>query len=123
MIFSVLMTYDKTVCMTTFLVFLETREISYLFNINKYHKCEDTARHTHVKIHLSTVFYKCIVCFQAFERFSRHLKKVFYVQKFLATWLVKISFSLKDLQKHHQACSISSLFSNVKIRLTMTIER
>ena len=116
------MKYDKTIYMTTYLDFLETRETSYLFNINKYHKCKGTARHTHVKIHLSTVFYKCIVCFQAFERFSRHLKKVFYVQKFLATWLVNISFSPKDFQRHQQACSISSLFSIVKIRLTMTIE-
>ena len=44
------MTYDKTVYMITYLVFLDTREMSYLFNITKYHKCEDTARHTHVKI-------------------------------------------------------------------------
>ena len=116
------MTHDKTVYMITYLVFLEMRAISYLFNINKYHKCEDTAKHNHVKIHLSTVLYKRIVCFQAFERFSRHLKKVFYVQKFLATWLVNISFSPKDFQRHQQACSISSLFSIVKIRLTMTIE-
>ena len=116
------MTYDKTVYMITYLVFLDTREISYLFNITKYHKCEDTARHTHVKMHLSTVFYKCIVCFQVFERFLRHLEKEFYVQKFLATWLVNISFSPKDFQRHQQACSISSLFSIVKIRLTMTIE-
>ena len=116
------MTYDKTVYMITYLVFLETREISYLFNISKYHKWKDTARHTHVEIHLSAVFYKCIVCSKAFERFSRHLKKVFHVQNFLATWLVKISFSPKDLQRHQQACSISSLFSIVKIRLTMTFE-
>ena len=83
------------------LVSLKTKEISYLFNINKYHKCEDTPRQT-VEIHLSTVFYKCIVCFGAFERFSRHLKKEFHVQKFLATWLVKVSFSPKDFQRHRQ---------------------
>ena len=28
----VLITFDKTICMITFLVSLETREISYLFN-------------------------------------------------------------------------------------------
>ena len=63
------MTYDKTIYMITYLDFLETRDTSYLFNINKYHKCEDTASYTHVEIHLSAVFYKCIVCFHAFERF------------------------------------------------------
>ena len=68
--------------------------------MNKYHKCEDTLTHTSAEIHLSKVFYKCIVCFQAFKRFSRHLKKVFHVQKFLATWLVKVSFSPKDFQRH-----------------------
>ena len=97
------MTYNKTIYMITYVVSLETREISYLFNVNKYHKCEDAPRHTSVEINLSTVFYKCIVCFQAFERFSRHLKKVFHVQKFLATWLIKISFNPKDSQRHQLA--------------------
>ena len=93
---SVLMTYGKTIYMITYLVSLETREISYLFNANKYHKGEDTPRLIPVEINLATVFYKRIVCFQAFDKFSRHLKKVFHVQIFLPTWLVKISFSLKD---------------------------
>ena len=92
-----LMTYGKTIYMITYLVSLETREISYLFNTNKYRKGEDTPRHIPVEIHLSTVFYKCIiVCFQTFDKFSKHLEKVFHVQIFLPTWLVKISFSAKD---------------------------
>ena len=53
---SVIITYDKTIYRTTHLVSLETREISYLFNINKYHKGEDTPRHTSVEIHLPTIF-------------------------------------------------------------------
>ena len=42
MSFSVLMTYDKTIYMTTYLVSFKTREITYLFSISKYHKGEDT---------------------------------------------------------------------------------
>ena len=37
---SVLMTYGKIIYMITYLVSLETREISHLFNTNKYHKGE-----------------------------------------------------------------------------------
>ena len=44
------------------LSFFGKREISYLFNINKYYKGEDTPRHIPVEIRLSTVFYKCIIC-------------------------------------------------------------
>ena len=79
------MSYDKTIYMITYLVPLETREISYLFDINKYCKDKDTPTHISVKMHLSTVFYKCIAYFKAFERFSRHLEKVFHVQIFLTT--------------------------------------
>ena len=32
------------------------KEISYLFNINKYHKGEDTRRYISVEIHLLTIF-------------------------------------------------------------------
>ena len=42
MSFSVLMTYDKIIYVMTYLVSFKTREISYLFIINKYHKGEDT---------------------------------------------------------------------------------
>ena len=35
------MTYGKTLYMITYLVSLETRKISDLFNANKYHKLED----------------------------------------------------------------------------------
>ena len=90
------MTYGETIYMITYLVSLETREIGYLFNTSEYRKGEDTLRHIPVEIHLSTVFYKCIVCFQAFDKFLRHLEKVFHVQIFLPTWLVKISFIPKD---------------------------
>ena len=71
--------------MITYLVSLETKEISYLSNTNKYHKGEDTVRHIPVEIHLLTVFYKCIVCFQALDKFSKHLEIVFHVRKFLPT--------------------------------------
>ena len=84
---SFLMTCGKTIYMITYLVSLGTREISYLFNTSKYRKGEDTPRHISVKMHMSTVFYKCIVCFQVFDRFSRHLQKVFHVQIFLPIWL------------------------------------
>ena len=40
------------------------------------YKYEDMPRCTSVRMHLSTVFYKCIACFQSFDRFSRHLKNV-----------------------------------------------
>ena len=40
--------------MITYLVSLETREISYLFDMNKYHIGEDTPRHISVEIHLNT---------------------------------------------------------------------
>ena len=82
---SILMAYGKTICMISYLVSLETREINYLFNTNKYHKVEDTPRHIPVEIHLSTVFYKCMVFFKAFDKFSRHLEKGFQVQIFLPT--------------------------------------
>ena len=73
------------------------REISYLFNTNKYQKGEDTPRHIPVEIRLPRVFYKCIIiCFQTFDKFSKRLEKVFHIQIFLPTWLVKISFSPKD---------------------------
>ena len=52
---SVLMTCGRIIYVITYLVFLETREISYLFNTNKYHKDEDTPRHISVEIHLPTV--------------------------------------------------------------------
>ena len=91
------MTYGKTIYMITYLVSLETREITHLFNTNKYHKAEDTPRHIPVEILLSTVFYKCIVCFQTFDKFSENLGKVFFVQIFLLSWLVENSFSPKDL--------------------------
>ena len=74
------MTYDKTIYVITYLASLGTREITYLFNINKDHKGKETPRHISVKIHLWTVFYKCIVCFFTFNRFSRLLEKVFHVQ-------------------------------------------
>ena len=90
------MTCGKIIYMITYLVSLETREISYLFNTNKYHKGGDTPRLIPVEINLAIVFYKRIVCFQAFDKFSRHLKKVFHVQIFLPACLVKISFSPKD---------------------------
>ena len=90
------MTYGKIIYMITYLVSSETREISYLFNTNKYHKGEGTPRLIPVEINLATVFYKCIVCFQAFNKFSRHLEKVFHIQISLPAWLVKISFSPKD---------------------------
>ena len=61
--------------MITYLLSLERREVSYLSKINKYHTGQDAPRHISVEIHLSTVFYKCIICFQAFDRFSRHLEK------------------------------------------------
>ena len=80
---SVLMTYGIIIYMITYLVSLETREISYLFNANKYHKGEDTPRLIPVEINLATVFYKRIVCFQAFDKFSRHLGKVFQPERFL----------------------------------------
>ena len=88
------MTYGKIIYMIAYLVSLEAREISYLFNTNnKYHKGEDTPRHILSK-------YICrqfsVVCFQVFDKFSRHLEKLFQVQTFLPTWLVKISFSPKD---------------------------
>ena len=84
---SVLMTYGKTFYMITYLVFFGKREISYLFNTNKYHKGEDTLRDIPVEIHLSPVFYKCIIiCFQTFDKFSKHLEKVFHVQIFSPTW-------------------------------------
>ena len=83
------MTWGKTIYMITYLVSLETREKRYLFNTNKYRKGEDTPRHISVKTHLSTVFYKCIVCFQVFNKFSRHLQKGIHVQIFLPTWLPK----------------------------------
>ena len=53
---SVLMTHNKITNMITYLVSLETREISYLFNINKYYKGEDIPRHISIEIHFSTVF-------------------------------------------------------------------
>ena len=93
---SLLMTYGRIIYMITYLVSLETNEISYSFNINKYHKDEGTPRLISVEINLVTVFYKCIVCVQAFDKFSRHLEKVVHVQIFLPTWLVKMSFSPKD---------------------------
>ena len=73
------MAYGKTIYMITYLVSLETRQINYSFNTNKYHKAEDTPRHIPVEIHLPTVAYKCMVCFKAFDKFSRHLEKVFHV--------------------------------------------
>ena len=88
---SVSMEYGKTVYMITYLVSLETREMNYLINTNKYHKSEDTPRHIPVEIHLSPVFYTCMVCFQAFDKFSRYLEKVFHVQI-----LLKIYFNPKD---------------------------
>ena len=90
---SVLMIYDKTIYMTTYLVSLETRAIGYLFSINRYYKCEDTpnfCRNTFLNS-----FLKVYCMLSAFDRFSRHLKKLFQVQIFLPTWLVKISYSLK----------------------------
>ena len=96
-----------------YLVSLETSETSYLLNVNKYHKGEDTHRHISVEIHLLKIFYKYIVCFQTFDRFSKHLEKAFHVQIFLPTWLVKISFLPKYFQRHRQTCSISSLSSIV----------
>ena len=116
------MTYDKTIYMIMFLISLKRIEISYSFNINKFHGREDTPRHISVKIHLSTVFYKSTVCFKAFAKFPRHLEKVFHAQIFLPTWLVKIYSNPKVFKKHRQACSISSLSSIVKMRLTMIIE-
>ena len=50
------MTCGKTIFMITYLVSLEMREISYLFNINKYHTGEDTPRYISVEIHLPTIF-------------------------------------------------------------------
>ena len=95
---SVLMTYGKTIYMITYLVSLES-EISYLFNTNKYQNGEDTPMHIPVEIHMSTVLCKCIiVCFPTFDKFSKHLEKVFHVQIFLPTCLVKISFSPKDFK-------------------------
>ena len=90
------MAYGKIIYMITYLVSLETRKISYLFNTNKYHKDDDTPRLIPVKINLATVFYKLVVCLQTFAKFSRHLEKVFHVQIFLPSWLSKLSFSLKD---------------------------
>ena len=119
---SVLMTYNKTIYFITSLVSLETRETSILSDTNKYPKCKDTPRHISFEIHLSTVFSKYSVSLLAFGRFSRHLKKVFYIHISLPTWLVKISFSPKDFQRHRQARSISFLSSIAKMRPTMTIE-
>ena len=42
--------------MITYLVSLETREVSYLFNINKYYKGQDIPKHISVEIHFSAVF-------------------------------------------------------------------
>ena len=89
----------------------------YLESQSNIYKGEDTPRHISVEIHLSTVFYRCIVYFQAFDIFSRHLKKVFHVQIFLPTRLVKITFRPKDFQRHQQACSNSSPSSIVEMRL------
>ena len=44
--------------MITYLVSLESSETSYLFNVNKYHKGEDTPRHISVETHLLGIFYK-----------------------------------------------------------------
>ena len=72
--------------MITYLVSLEKIEISYLLNTNKFHKDEDTPRHVSVEIHLLTVFYKCAVCFQAFNKFTRHFSYRYF------TGLVGINF-------------------------------
>ena len=64
------MTYGKAIYMITYLASLKRIEISYLFDINKYHYGEDTLRPISVEIHLSTAFYKCIVYFQVFDGFS-----------------------------------------------------
>ena len=64
-----------------------TRCISALTNITK---GEDIPRHTSVETLLSTFFYKCFVCFQAFDRFSRHQRKAFHEQIFLPTRFVRI---------------------------------
>ena len=47
----VLVTHGKSIYMVAYLVSLETREISSLFNTNKYHKGKDTPRHISVEIH------------------------------------------------------------------------
>ena len=54
------MIYKKITNMITYLVSLETREISYLFNMNKYYKGEDTPRHISVEIQQSQQFSKSV---------------------------------------------------------------
>ena len=49
------MTYGRIIYMITYLVSLETNEISYSFNINKYHKDEGTPRLIPVEINLYCV--------------------------------------------------------------------
>ena len=57
---SVLMTYNKITNVITYLVSLETREVSYLFNMNKHYKDEDTPRHISVEIQQSQQFSKSV---------------------------------------------------------------
>ena len=70
------MTYGKTIYMITYLVSLEMREISYLFNTNKYHKGKDTPRHIPIKIYLSTVF-SCM--FSGFRQIFKTPEKTIYL--------------------------------------------
>ena len=91
-----------------------------MFDLTNVTEDEDIPRYIFVETHLWIFFYKCIVYFQVFERFSRYLKKVFHVQIFLPTRFVKISINLKNFQRYRQVCSAISLSSFIKIRLTLT---
>lgn len=75
----------------------------------------NTTKQLSVETHLSTVFFCCIACAHAYERFPRHLQRVFPWQKFLLSQLVKTFFSLKYFQWHHQECSVCFLSSIVKL--------
>ena len=82
---------------------------------------EDRPRHISVERHLSKVFCKCIVCFQAFNRYKTPEKSISRTDIF--TKLVgKNFFSLKDFQRYRQTCSTISVSSIVKMRLAVTQE-
>ena len=74
---------------------METREINYFSNTKKYHKGEDTPRHIPVEIHLPTVFNKRIICFQAFDKFSRHLEKSISSSDIFTSFVSKNFFQLE----------------------------
>ena len=73
---------------------METREINYLFNTNEYHKGGDTPRHIPVEIHLSTVFYKCIM-FSGFRQIFKTPGKSISSSDIFTGFVGKNFFQLK----------------------------